>query len=897
VTAHGVGPTPIYQLLWAKWGNDQTHPLICHLIDVAQVALALWHTALTDSFRTQIAHDLHLDAESAGRLIAFWAGLHDLGKASPAFQRLNKQAQDLLQSSGLSFPRVFVRESCHHGFISAHVLPGLLADKTALSPSLAKKVARALGGHHGAWPSSMALLNLKSTQVGGQDWDAVRSRLLDEMMALFDPPQVSTAVALPEENALLTLLSGFVSVADWLGSMEEYFPYATTPLETADYVQRAFAQAQQALTSLGWVGWQPPQREISFQGLFQYPPRPMQEAVVHLATQLDRPALVIIEAPTGSGKTEAALYLADHWAHSCQQRGLYMAMPTMATSNQMFKRVKAVLTRRYPDSLVNLLLIHSHARWLRDVRALQLETTEELETAGRDRSGAVAAMAWFLPRKRSLLATFGVGTVDQALLGVLQTRHFFVRLFGLSHKTVIFDEVHAYDTYMATLFCRLLRWLHAVGASVIILSATLPARTRQQLLQAYAGEQQSMPSVSYPALTWAVEDQIGVIPLSASADRTVALEWVAREPEAIAQCLRHELRHGGCAALICNTVKRAQQIYRVLQEAHIVPQQDLVLFHGRFPFAWRQEIEQGVVGRFGKNGDRPQRAVVVATQVIEQSLDLDFDLMLSDLAPVDLLIQRAGRLHRHEGRQRPQPLSTPRLLLARPAEENGVPDFGPDARVYAPYVLLRSYLALQGRQQLLLPRDTEELIEAVYGERELPSEYLSAAIAARLTKAKQDMEEAHSKEVFQAQQRLVPSPQYEDLFDMTYPALEEDNPELHRAFRALTRLGPLSLSIICLHQTGDGLSLEPDGGGPAIDLQQVPDFELAQQLAWHAVGVTHYKVVKYFISQPVPAGWRDHPLLRYCRAALFTNGRCQLTGTRYTLRLSRELGLEIEEAE
>ena len=180
------------------------------------------------------------------------------------------------------------------------------------------------------------------------------------------------------------------------------------------------------------------------------------------------------------------------------------------------------------------------------------------------------SMTWFLPRKRSLLAPFGVGTVDQALMSVLQTRHFFVRLFGLSHKTVIFDEVHAYDTYMSTLFQRLLTWLRAVGTSVVLLSATLPAQTRRELVQAYAGDGVDVPDAVYPAITWAANDQVGTVPLPLSESRVVALEWISRDSAAIVTQLRDALREGGCAAVICNTVGRSQEVYQAVRDAGLV---------------------------------------------------------------------------------------------------------------------------------------------------------------------------------------------------------------------------------------------------------------------------------------------------------------------------------------
>jgi CRISPR-associated endonuclease/helicase Cas3 len=891
-----VAPPPLYQRLWAKTDKrtGKTHPLICHMLDVAQVALALWNEVLTTSVRAQFAGALGLDEDGAGRLIAFWAGLHDLGKASPAFQRKWLPAESELSQAGLEFPQIFARESFAHGTASAYLLPKLLETETGLPRRFARGIACVVGGHHGAWPIPAELDSLKDIQLGAADWDAVRGDLVRGLAECLGPPTVERALSSPAEyNALWALLSGFTSVADWIGSMEQYFVYTDTATNLNQYIQRSAQRAGHALDVLNWTGWAPPSEPLPFTHLFQVPnPRPMQVQVIELAERLDRPGLVIIEAPTGAGKTEAALYLADHWACTLQQRGLYVAMPTMATSNQMFGRVQAVLGRRYPQNSALPLLVHSQAAWLQESVPPDLDIVDE---GGEGKERSIEAMAWFLPRKRSLLAPFAVGTVDQALLSVLQTRHFFVRLFGLSHKTVIFDEVHAYDTYMSSLFQRLLGWLRAVGASVVLLSATLPEKTRRELLQAYSGTPTAdIPAIPYPAVTWAMAGQIGVVPLEISETRTLSLEWVQNAPEAIAEQLGRELQEGGCAAVICNTVGRAQEMFRALHTARIVPEEDLILFHARFPLGWRDTIEKKVLARFGKNGDRPYKAIVVATQVIEQSLDLDFDLMLSDLAPADLLLQRAGRLHRHDREVRPAALNVPRLLVTDPVVENGVPVFArSDSYVYEPYVLLRSYLALRPQDRLALPQDTAPLIEAVYGEEEPPGTDLTPALLDALSKAKQRMEEHEATHVFKARTKLIASPQADNLLSKSNLGLAEDSPEAHEAFQALTRLGPPSISLVCLHRVGDVLNTEPDGTGTAVDLSRPPDPALTQALVQSSLGVTSWGVVEHFRQQEAPAAWREHPLLRQYRAAIFEDGVCSLEDTPYTLRLTRLFGLEV----
>lgn len=887
---------PLHHMLWAKTArNDEhTHALICHLIDVAEVTRALWDVGLTSSMRRQLCDSLGLGMSQAGQLLAFWAGLHDLGKASPAFQRLYEPARIRLMEKGLPFPHIFVKEACYHATITARTLADALQSRTDLARRPAMRIAHALGGHHGAWPPPYEIKNVKSTQIGGEEWATIRYRLTDELASLFPPPDVENLGRTPaEENTLLTLFTGLTVVADWIGSMREYFSYQKAPLDPETYAQRAAAQAQRALAELGWSGWKPPGDARSFQELFPFAPYPMQQRAIEVGGTLKEPAMIIIEAPTGSGKTEAALAIAEKWICERQQQGTYIAMPTQATSNQMFKRFTDMLCCRYDDRLVNVQLIHGQARWSDDVRSLRLASP------GDEEAGAVTAMEWFLPRKRSLLAPFGVGTVDQAFLSVLQTRHFFLRLFGLGHKTVIFDEVHAYDTYMNALFHRLLRWLHASGTSVIILSATLPKQRRRELLEAYAGvAADDLPAIPYPSLSWAVEGRADAIPLQAPEKRTVTLEWVERSPDEIAHLLAKRLQGGGCAAVICNRVRRSQEIYRALKEARLVPEEDLVLFHARFPAAWRGKIEARVLSQFGKDaGNRPHRAIVVATQVIEQSLDLDFDLMISDLAPVDLLLQRAGRLHRHQREGRPLSLSEPHLLVTRPAQEKDVPDFGLDAYVYDLCILLRSYLALLGRDHLALPKDTEPLIEAVYGATDLPHEGLSERWVERLQKAGKALEQKRREAAYEARKRLVPPPEDERLLSMRNPMLAEEDPDLHQAYRALTRLGRPSISLVCLHRTEQGITLTPDGTGPLVDLDEEPGAALTEQLARHAVSVSSYNVVKHFRDEDVPRGWRRHPLLRHYRAAIFCRGICHLDSTSPTLILSPEYGLEIKREE
>ncbi|MFN8469232.1 MAG: CRISPR-associated helicase Cas3' [Caldilineaceae bacterium] len=892
---------PAYQLLWAKTGeNESTHPLICHLIDVGCVALRLWQRAVSNAERASAASALRLTEDEAGRFFAFVVASHDLGKATPAFQRKYVPGMQRLQASGFLFPDLFVNESAGHATLTTCTLPDLLAGIAGMPRPMARRIAKVLGGHHGLWPSAQTVTHVKADQIGlAAPWQEARRQLVALLYNLFRPPEVRTLGAgTAQQNAVFMYLSGLTTVADWIGSMAEFFPYQNVPLDVGQYAAITLQRAEFAINSVGFEQWRPDAAEQPFDAVFPFAPNVLQAAVADLLTTIQAPALIIVETPTGSGKTEAALFAADTLNARLQLRGTYVAMPTMATSNQMYGRVRTFLQRRYPMAALDPLLLHGQAQWQRRQPPPTLRVQDEERARG-----AVQDQGWFLPRKRSLLAPFGVGTVDQALLSVLKTRHFFVRLWGLEHKTIIFDEVHAYDAYMNTLFLRLLEWLRACGASVIILSATLPAVTRRALLKTYSTEQDMSIGGAYPAISVADAQGVCTKPVSWPSISRVDLYRLPRSTGSIAKILVDKLQGGGCAAVICNTVARSQAVFQELCSLPELSGAEIQLFHARYPAGWRRAIEGEVLTRYGKDGNRPRWSIVVATQVIEQSLDLDFDLLITDLAPIDLLIQRAGRLHRHPRPQRPPKLQQPQLYICVDHDEQGLPRFGADIWVYPAYVLQRTYWTLHSLSGWESPRDIPRLIEAVYTEETESSAAWEAelppAAQAALAESRRRLRADREHEVNEAKLRLIKAPDDDGLLELDDIALEEDSPAVHAALQALTRLGPPSLNFVCLFIVDGALNTEPDGTGVTIDLTQKPDAWLTEKLVANAVGISHQGIVRHFLqAQPAkPAAWQDHALLSGYFALPFAAGTCDLPGTPYRLALTRQLGLVIAKEE
>ena len=899
---------PDWMRFVGKWGDGEVgHPLVYHLIDSAAVAALLWEHGLTQGVHNQFSNWLQLPEEDCGRLLSFWTCLHDLGKATPAFQAKHNPTKIELLSRGFDFPHLPDGDLRHHSLLSQWALKDIETD-LSIPARLYPTFQIAIGGHHGTF-HAMGDDQIVAQNLGGAIWQVARREMVLALKQLLDPPILPTIqLNQTARNAFFYLLTGFFVTSDWLASQDDLFHYEAPTPDLAHYLREiATPRARQALEKTGWIGWQPDSRQPEFSKVFPFTPRPLQQIVIQAAEKLHEPFLMIIEAPTGSGKTEAALVAADRAIQRGKLRGCYIAMPTQATSNQMYDRVRAYLGKRY-QGFVNLQLVHGNALLNQNFQETRLTGIDPDHQNGAD-EGNIAAMEWFMPRKRALLAPFGVGTVDQAFISVLRARYSVLRLFGLNRKVIIFDEVHAYDTYMMEIFKRLLPWLRAVGSSVILLSATLPRETREVLAQAYQKAKPAADHPHYPRLTINDGNEITVQSLGEYPDSVIALMKApydptgpldSREEGGWLDLLRERLSDGGCAAVICNTVDRAQAVYRQIRDAGMVDPKDLFLLHARFPFCWRDEKEKEIKERFGKHEPplkESRRGIVVATQIIEQSLDLDFDLMITDLAPIDLLIQRIGRLHRHQDRDyapvRPEKLRDPLCLVCQPGVNvaDDLPAFGNDEYVYDRAILLRTFYTLLPLQSLQLPSASDDLINQVYSRSalEVCNERQNQAIA----EAAQKMTHRAETGMANARNHLIGDVDWSNVFSQS--TYLDDDQAVSEATRALTRNIILpSVQLVCLTRR-NGETCVLDGDIP-YDPANIPPRALLPNLLRSIVTVNKQEVVAYFFSQPKNNAWKKLPAIRESYPAIFEDGVCQLNnGMRLVLDQNR--GLIIEKGE
>jgi len=830
---------------WRYWGKaDQEiegsvkwHPFAYHSLDVAAVASAFW--SRSPAVRRTFAVALDAEASSPQLLawVLFFVSLHDIGKLHALFQ---VKAPDILPLTWpeLSYAKLIDTAQGHYdhgreGFrLSIAELQSWFTPKSRRAKKAWISWLAAVTGHHGEIPEyDDPLPDYADSVVKAHDADARRAWvetsaelfLRSAELTLEDPPPACNAEA-------RNLIAGFCSLCDWIGSNADVFHYSAPGPSPADYLESRAEQIarEDILQRVGLIAPAQPYRGLPALLKGNEQPRGVQTMIDHLP--LDA-GLTIVEAPTGSGKTEAALACAWRLLEAGLAESIVFALPTQATANAMLGRCETFAGTAFGRA--NLVLAHGHSRLNREFQ--RLVDTGSRQAAEPEASAQCAA--WLASsRKRVFLGQIGVCTVDQVLLSVLPVRHNFVRAFGLHRSVLIVDEVHAYDAYMNGLLVEVLKRQKAVGGSAILLSATLPARIRSKLLSAW-GAETIADQAAYPAIwnTTALAESDAPLLLPDSerpSQRTISITLSklpgARPDEALIQRILQAAQSGALVGIVMNTVDDAQRLWIRLRHETRKTQAQVDLFHARFRLKDRQQIEETVIERYGRTAERRSGRILVATQVIEQSLDLDFDWLITQLCPVDLLFQRIGRLHRHL-RDRPPGFEEPACtVLSVQAEDYELQEliYG-DARL-----LWRTESLLSQHQRISFPRAYREWIEPVYEEDpwyDEPEQVYGKHLAWR-----GDQTEAEKKA-----QRLT---------SMNLTQFRDDDEHV----TSLTRDGEMSLSVLPLREDGRLL----DGEDPG----QMDDRARAEAMMLN--------------SLPAPSSWSDKQFAGHDRDE---DGRIRLT--------------------
>ena len=885
--------------LWAKtdyWndGSKKWGLLITHLSDAGRVSAKIWDTWLSENTKNSISTGTHLGESLSRKLVIFLAATHDVGKASPAFQQqANGDFAHLVTSligEGFKFDnnhknRVKPSKPRHED-VSMYALARAVHNAgNSAGIRHARFMAAAVGAHHGRFPTQDKIARRLPPLGGGYsrndeatEWIEAQDALViaaKRLAGISDDEWQKIATADISSHAL-TLISGVVVMADWISSNTDYFPlgFPKPPLPSAARTESAWNALD--LSRDKWTPEKVTARNVRRVFRARFPsvgdPRPAQIEAVRSAQKMKTPGLLVLEAPTGCGKTEAALLAAECLANKFGCDGVLFALPTRATSNAAYTRVNQWLSTQNPRLSAHL--THGKAEF-NDEFSSRLDrftkgghASQASVHDGDDADCCGELHTWFDNSRAKHLADFTVGTVDQVLLASAVGKHLSVRHLGLSGKVVILDEVHASDTYMASFLVRTLRWLGRMGVPVIALTATLTPNLRRALHNAYSGsshEYMTDPGneskmdfpeaegvTEYPVISYST-------PLVNTTDsprtrkrrnsvKTVSVEHHRSRAVSVSPTGTTSVKDtvdvmlpvvdtSGCSALIFNTVVRAQEAFEIIKSR--VPETcEVIMVHSRFTGVDRANLESKVLSLTGKGtSERPKHLIVVSTQVIEQSLDVDFDVMYTDLAPMDLLVQRMGRLHRHPERGNRDPRFTDPTLYVGGyrIDDDGVVQIERTFTVwvYRRLFLMRTAHMLENITKIVEPQDLSELMRKMDKGVELPDEWSDLYRTALAEYAR----DTPSNLLMAKRSVEVPR-------DNGVPW--RTTPDDKRDFTAV-RAGVPNIEVVVAYHTADGLVLPKDGGhgqGWRIDGNLYPDLVKAVSLRAVPLDVTTSKKVR-----------------------------------------------------
>lgn len=757
-----------YFKYWGKAKRDPLqngadyHLLPYHCLDVAAVGKVL--LSLDKPLTKDLAQFLEVTPKQLQSLLVFLLALHDLGKFASAFQRLYHSTNGELLNIEACFE--YDGRKYRHDRMGLYFWNSLLEDfftvvlgideynrRTHVDTSKNLMVLmNCMLGHHGEPINKQDPQSIKAF-TEEQNLIAVREFYQDliKVLKLEFPIEKLAIKAWRKKLELVSWqIAGIAVLADWIGSDRYFFNYKSSPEPLNDYWQLAQQIAIKAVNSTDLDKAPLVKPFISIKEHFGYIPTPLQQWAE--TVELDNsPQLFILEDVTGAGKTEAALALTHRLMATGSADGFYFGLPTMATSNAMFSRVAkhylAMLDGTH-NKQPSIVLAHG-AREMNNVfsdAVREAKFTSAYEDHNYDNTDSTVTAQcnqWLADsRKKALLAPVGVGTIDQALLAVLPRRHQSLRLLGLNRKVLVFDEVHAADEYMFELLESLLALHLHQGGSAILLTATLSFKQRQRLTNIWlytAGKPLTdLQEQAFPLATRVNLNSEKVVleqPLASRSD--VSREVLVEHLTCVDECIKTILSavaQNQCIVWVRNSVDDALQAYQQLQGYLAEPQQ-CILFHSRFVLADRKHIENQVLDTFGKasTGKIRNGKVLIATQVFQESLDADADFMISDICPIDDLIQRTGRLHRHtrdaKGNYQTGIIDSreqPKLYIHAP-EYTDTPkaDWLSKSFINTQYVYRSAGRLWLGLRKLLelgairMPEQARTLIEAVYSDEAL----------------------------------------------------------------------------------------------------------------------------------------------------------------------------------
>lgn len=828
--------------LWGKKSDKEGIflwlPLSIHLMDTMGVSKLLYEQWLSEGQRQLIKDSLkisdELDStadEVALNLVGFICGIHDIGKATPVFQTKNYQCSSDLQN--------YLMENLEqNGFSGISALQKQLANPEKSPHALAgqfllKKlgvrddISTIIGAHHGKPIDNESTLDSQkgyeksyfqsydSESVIFKKWEETQKEILDLILKRNNFKTVSDLPKIKQSGQVVLL--GLLTMADWIASNEYYFPLISIDDDVKEIdlqfrLERGFEKWNKNRELWNTENINKFAVDEIYKERFNFSPRNFQSALSKIIEETNDPGIFVVEAPMGKGKTEAALIASEQLAYKTGRTGIFFGLPTQATSNGIFPRIENWLksVQKGEKKTVGLRLSHGKAFLNEDFLQLYRESENAVnvyESENDNLNNGITVNQWFAGKKTSSLDDFVVGTVDQFLLIALKQKHLALRHLGFGKKVVIIDEVHAYDAYMSVYLNEAIRWMAAYGVPVVILSATLPKQRRKKLIEEYLRGKgikwrdvnedgnEKLELNSYPLISYSDGGQVKVFSdFEKGKDKTVEIK---RLDDKDLPRLLESFNSEGIIGIIVNTVKRAQELTGIFS-SHF-GDSNVCLLHSGFIATERSKKEKELINMIGKNGNRPEFKIIVGTQVLEQSLDIDFDVLITDLAPMDLLIQRIGRLQRHDNKNRADIFKNSKLYVLGTNDEF---EFEKGSSfVYGDYFLARTQCILPDK--IDIPSDISPLVQKVYDDSDLN---LTEDLSKKILSYQRDFEQKKNSKADRAKNYRLDNPLINKETDFNLIGWLEnstlDKTEEHA--NAQVRDTTDTIEVIALKKVGDG---------------------------------------------------------------------------------------------
>lgn len=712
-------PVDLIYKYWGKTEKSVWHSLPYHCMDVVSVADQWWEHS--PSIRRSFSQETGLSEEQTYAWVMFFIALHDFGKFDIRFQM--KVRSLATKNYDANFPKDIGSKTYFHGEQGYY---WFVQESDLYFGELGRKQQKwlqnwfaSVAGHHGKIPTHSEPNSPPFVEESIKKQDCVaRQEWIKTITTLFFDSAGITFANIPIKNPPV-LLAGFCSVCDWLGSNMDYFPFQDGESSLEDYFVNRKCKALEILEKFGLLS------HINTKGgmgaLYpDYVPQNIQTLIDRLSL---RQSLVIIEANTGSGKTEASLAYASKLLAQDLADSIIFALPTQATANAMLERLERVADKIFVSG-DNIILAHGKRNHNEHFKKM-IERYKKSVARNDDSEAGAQCSEWLSSsRKRAFLGQIAVTTVDQVMLSAIKSiHHYFVRSFGVGKGVLIVDEIHAYDAYMYGILEAVIKQQKQAGGSVILLSATLPAYQKQSLYKAW-GIETAIDEQAYPLILQAAGDEVNTFTLEEQnpcEEKRVKIElWKNDDYSITTTRLKYIVQaaeNGAKIGIVCNLVDDAQRYAKLLSDMTSLP---VDIFHSRYRYCDRMKKEKSVKDNYGKQSQSIQGRILVGTQVIEQSLDIDFDWLISFICPIDLLFQRMGRLHRHE-KPRPESNKRPKCAVVMrnninlDSPETVKESYGLHGLIYANIrSLWRTQQLLQQHTCVNFPEAYRDWIERVY---------------------------------------------------------------------------------------------------------------------------------------------------------------------------------------